>query len=72
MELPARTMAVVHTTGDPSELGESVFKALYGAAYTLKFALKKQGVEFKMEPPRARWFAGESWRDVPREQREAA
>ncbi len=72
VEMPARTMAVVHTTGDPNELGEQVFKALYGSAYTLKFALKKQGVEFKMEPPRARWFAGENWRDVPREQWEAA
>lgn len=70
--LPGRTMAVVHTCGDPSELGESVFKALYGAAYTLKFDLKKRGVEYKMEPPRARWFAGENWRDVPREQWGAA
>jgi len=72
VELPARTMAVVRTTGDPSELGEQVFKALYGAAYTLKFALKKQGVQFKMEAPRARWYAGENWRNVPREQWEAA
>lgn len=72
VELPTRTMAVVRTCGDPSELGESVFKALIGAAYTLKFALKKQGVEFKVEPPRARWFAGENWREVPRERWEAA
>jgi len=72
VELPARTMAVVRTTGDPSEVGESVFKALYGAAYTLKFDLKKRGEEFKVEPPRARWFAGEGWREVPREQWEAA
>lgn len=72
VELPARTMAVVHTAGDPNELGETVFKALYGAAYTLKFDLKKQGIEFKMEPPRARWFAGADWKEVPREQWEAA
>ena len=72
VELPARTMAVVHTTGDPNELGERVFKALYGSAYTLKFDLKKQGIEFKMEPPRARWFAGASWKETPREQWEAA
>ncbi len=65
-------MAVVRTCGDPSELGERVFKALYGAVYTLKFALKKQGADLKVEPPRARWFAGESWRKVPREQWEAA
>ena len=72
VEMPARTMAVVRTLGDPNIVGERVFKALYGAAYTLKFDLKKRGVEFKMEAPRARWFAGESWRSVPREQWEAA
>ena len=42
VELPARKMAVVHTCGDPAELGEGVFKALYGAVYTLKFDLKKR------------------------------
>ena len=72
VEMPARTMAVVRTVGDPTALGEGVFKALYGAAYTLKFDLKKRGVEFKVEAPRARWFAGEGWKTVPREQWEAA
>ncbi len=72
VEMPARTMAVVRTLGDPNIVGERVFKALFGAAYTLKFDLRKRGVEFKMEAPRARWFAGESWRSVPREQWEAA
>ena len=65
-------MAVVRSVGDPTEVGENVFNALYGAVYKLKFALKKEGVEFKVEAPRARWFAGEGWRDVPREQWEAA
>ena len=72
LELPALTMAVVHSMGDPEEVGERVFKALYGAVYALKFALKKEGVDFKVAPPRARWFAGEDWRSVPREQWEAA
>ena len=72
VQLPPRTMAVVHTLGDPNEVGEGVFKALYGAAYSLKFDLKKRGVEFKIEAPRARWFAGENWREVPRELWEAA
>lgn len=71
VELPARTMAVVRTCGNPTELGESVFKALYGVAYTLKFELKKRGVEFKVEAPRARWFV-EDWLSVPRERWEAA
>lgn len=67
-ELPARTMAVVKTVGDPGEVGQKVFPALYGAVYPLKFALKKQGVESKLEPPRARWFNGADWKNVPREQ----
>lgn len=72
VDLPERTMAVVRTTGDPAQLGEQVFKALFGAVYALKFALKKQGVEFKIEPPRARWFAGEDWKNVPRDRWQAA
>ena len=72
VEMPARTMAVVHSVGDPTEVGEAVFKALYGAAYTLKFDLKKRGIEFKVEAPRARWFAGEDWGTLPREQWQAA
>lgn len=68
VEMPARTMAVVKTIGDPGEVGLKVFPALYGAAYTLKFSLKKEGVEFKVEPPRARWFNGPDWKSVPREE----
>ena len=72
VETPARTMAVMHSVGDPTEVGEAVFKALYGAAYALKFDLKKRCVEFKVEAPRARWFAGEDWGTLPREKWEAA
>ena len=53
--LPDVTVAVVHTSGDPSGLGPEVMKALYGAVYGLKFALKKRGVEMKLDMPRARW-----------------
>jgi DNA-binding PadR family transcriptional regulator len=71
-ELPAQTMAVVHTVGDPTEVGQKVFPALYGAAYGLKFALKKEGVEFKVGAPRARWFGGPDWASLPREDWKAA
>ena len=64
--LPARTMAVVRTIGDPTETGARAFPALYAAAYGLKFALKKQGIAFAVEPPCARWFNGPDWRAVPR------
>lgn len=71
-ELPNQLMAVVHTVGEPTEVGQKVFPALYGATYSLKFALKKQGIEYKMEPPRARWFGGPEWMNIPREEWKAA
>jgi DNA-binding PadR family transcriptional regulator len=72
-EKPAATMAVVHTVGDPSVVGQKVFPALYGAAYGLKFGLKKAGgPEFKVTAPRARWFGGPDWALLPREKWEAA
>lgn len=56
VEKPAQTMAVVTSKGDPNVVGEQVFPALYGAVYTLKFALKKAGKEdFKVSGLRARW-----------------
>ncbi|MCX6376747.1 MAG: GyrI-like domain-containing protein [Armatimonadetes bacterium] len=55
-EMPAQTMAVVVTKGDPNVVGAQVFPALYGAVYTLKFQLKKAGKEdFKVSGLRARW-----------------
>jgi hypothetical protein len=71
-EMPNRLMAVVHTVGDPAESTERAFPALYGAVYGLKFALKKEGVEFKVEPVRARWFGGPEWATLPREEWTAA
>ncbi len=55
LQMPAQTMAVVTTRGDPNAAAEKAMPALYGSVYTLKFALKKQGREFKLSPPRARW-----------------
>lgn len=72
VEMPDQLMAVVHTVGDPEEVGAKAFPALYGAAYGLKFALKKEGVEFKVAPPRARWFGGPDWATLPREEWKAA
>ena len=55
LELPPQRVATVHTTGDPNEVGPRVIPALYGAAYTLKFARKKAGADFKVGALRARW-----------------
>ena len=55
-EKPDETMAVVESKGDPNVVGASVFPALYGAVYTLKFQLKKSGKgDFKVSGLRARW-----------------
>ncbi len=68
VELPARTMAVAHTAGNPNEVGPTVFPALYGAVYGLKFARKKDGRDFRIEPPRARWFfPAAEWSATPPE-----
>lgn len=68
VEMPDETMAVVKVVGDPTDVVQKVFPALYGAVYPLKFALKKQGVEFKITPPRARWFGGPEWATLPRDE----
>ena len=56
VEMPACKVATVTSKGDPNVVGEQIFKPLYGAVYTLKFDLKKRGLEtFKVEGLRARW-----------------
>lgn len=56
VEMPPQKMAVVTSTGDPNVVGESVFPALYGSLFTLKFERKKLGLEpFKVSGLRARW-----------------
>jgi len=56
VEMPAQTMAVVRSVGDPNVVGAQVFPALFGCVFTLKFkVLKPRGIEFKVGPPRARW-----------------
>jgi hypothetical protein len=71
-EMPSTLMAVVRTVGDPTDVAAHVFPALFGAAYGLKFALKKQGVDYKVTAPRARWFGGPDWVNIPREEWRAA
>lgn len=53
--LPDVTVATVHSSGAPSDAAPEVIKALYGAVYGLKSALKKQGIEMKPGTVRARW-----------------
>ena len=55
IDMPSQNMAVVYSKGDPNEVGPQVMPALFGSVYTLKFDLKKKGVDFKVGVLRARW-----------------
>jgi hypothetical protein len=56
LEMPSQKMAVVQMKGSPSKVFTIVFPALYGSVYTLKFDLKKKGLEsFKVSCPRGRY-----------------
>ena len=56
LEMPSQKMAVVQGRGSPDKVFPKIFPALYGSVYTLKFDLKKRGLEsFKVSPPRARY-----------------
>jgi effector-binding domain-containing protein len=56
IEMPSQKMAVVQGKGPPDKVFAKIFPALYGSVYTLKFDLKKRGLEsFKVNCPRARY-----------------
>jgi hypothetical protein len=56
LEMPSQKMAVVQGKGSPDKVFAKIFPALFGSVYTLKFGLKKQGLEsFKVSCPRARY-----------------
>jgi hypothetical protein len=56
LEMPSQKMAVVQGKGSPDKVFAKIFPALYGSVYTLKFDLKKRGLEsFKVSCPRARF-----------------
>ena len=55
LEMPSQKMAVVQGKGSPDKVFSKIFPALYGSVYTLKFDLKKRGLEsFKVSCSRAR------------------
>jgi hypothetical protein len=56
LEMPSQKMAVVQGKGSPDKVFPKIFPALFGSVYTLKFDLKKKGLEsFKVSAPRARY-----------------
>ena len=55
-DMPSQKMAVAQGKGSPDKVFSKIFPALYGSVYTLKFDLKKRGLEsFKVSCPRARY-----------------
>jgi hypothetical protein len=56
LEMPSQKMAIVQGKGSPDKVFAKIFPALFGSVYTLKFDLKKKGLEsFKVGCPRARY-----------------
>ncbi len=56
LEMPSQKMAVAQKRGAPDKIFPQIFPALYGSVYTLKFDLKKRGLEsFKVGCPRSRY-----------------
>jgi hypothetical protein len=64
--VPARTVLALDGQGAPEgEAFQKSIGAVYGVAYTLKFARKKAGGgDFKIGPLEARWWTDERARDV--------
>jgi hypothetical protein len=56
--LPRASFIIIEGKGSPeSEAFRSAFGALFGVAYTLKFAMKETGRDFKVAPPEGLWWS---------------
>ena len=58
-DVPPMNFLMVDGHGNPntSQLFQEACEALYGMAYTIKFALKPQGIEFTVPPLEGLWWA---------------
>jgi hypothetical protein len=69
--LPARTVLALDGAGPPeAQAFAQAMAALYGVAYTLKFARKAELRDFKLGPLESRWWAslkGKAFSQAPRE-----
>jgi len=56
IKIPDRKVLTITSIGDPNVVGESVFSALYGTAYTTKFkTFKPKGVKLELGKLTALW-----------------
>ncbi len=55
-EIPNRKVLTITSVGDPNVVGESVFKPLYGTAYSTKFkTFKPRGIKMELGKLTALW-----------------
>ena len=64
VDVPPLTFLMLDGHGDPNTAPEYVeaVQALYGMAYTIKFALKAQGVDFPVGPLEGLWWVSDMTR----------
>ncbi len=57
LEMPARTVLVAETTGEPDKVAQAAIERLYGTAYGTKFKVfKPKGKEMKIGGLSAQWL----------------
>ncbi len=58
VDVPPMNFLMIDAHGDPNDnpAFQEGMEALYGMAYTIKFALKPQGIEFVVPPPEGLWW----------------
>ena len=58
VDVPPMNFLMIDGYGDPNDNPDfqEGMEALYGMAYTIKFALKPQGIEFVVPPPEGLWW----------------
>ncbi len=58
VDVPPMNFLMIDGHGDPNDNPDfqEGMEALYGMAYTIKFALKPQGIEFVVPPPEGLWW----------------
>jgi hypothetical protein len=58
VDVPPMNFLMIDAEGNPNNnpAFQEGMEALYGMAYTIKFALKPQGVEFVVPPPEGLWW----------------
>ena len=62
VDVPPMSFLMVDGQGDPntSQAYQQALEALYATSYTLKFALKREGVDYPVMPPEGLWWTNDT------------